>query len=184
MTSIKRVSSYICLIIGLCILSTQGAAAYFTTDQNAFTVDNTTAVFTIDFSFGHASHDITIPVSAQPMSLVENKTSTLGYTITATDGKPAQGRMMGIVLSDAQVSNGFYKIKKGESAAFTLLVLFVPDTKEARTYAASVSQLPFTFDGKQNLYLHPSELKYYTTPELSLHTPLFVFPEQGLYIVK
>lgn len=185
MTSIKRVSTYLCLIIGFFMLSTGGAEAYFTTDQNAFTVDNKTGVFTIDFSFGHASHDITIPVSAQPMSLVESETATLGYTITATDGKPVNGRMMGIVLSsDAPVSNGFYKIKKGESATFTLLMLFVPDTKESRTYTASVSQLPFTFDGKQGLQLNPSELTYYTTPELLLHTSLFVFPQQGLYIMK
>ncbi len=138
------------------------ANAYFTTGQESFTVDGKTNIYTIDFEFGHAKHDIYIPVHAN--NTHDAKTNALSYALHDTDGKTLNSNTVAIVLSSAPVQDGMYFVKKGTKRSFTLLVIETPGTASAHNGSKlQVTHLPFNFDGKQQLQLNPSELKYYVT---------------------
>ncbi len=139
--------------------------AYFTTDQDAFTVNGKTGVYTIEFAFGHDKHDIYIPAKALHGSTAVR--NALSYELVDKNGGLASGTAVGIVLSSLPVRDGMYRIPKGKAARFTLLVLYTPPMNDG-DYRAQVTSLPFTFDGATKLQLNPSELQYYTTDYLSL----------------
>ncbi len=140
------------------------ANAYFTTNQESFTVDGKTNVYTINFEFGHAKHDIYIPVHAN--NSYDAKTDALSYALHDADGKTLARNTVAIVLSNAPTKDGMYVVKKGTKRSFTLLVIETPTpgvTGAQRDTKLQVTHLPFNFDGKQQLQLNPSELTYYVT---------------------
>ena len=163
----KHITTFIFVVFLLLGTIPTNTDAYFTTGQNAFTVDNKTGVFTIDFAFGHKNYDVYIPVLAiHNGNPSENQ---LSYALQGNDNETAKGSSVGIVLSDAPVKNGMYVIPKGKSATLKLLVLFTKDTAfSVGTYTLAVTHLPFSFNKTQQLKLNPSELKYYITKPLPL----------------
>jgi len=179
----KKFLSIFAVLFLLISVHPTSAHAYFTTRQAAVTIDNDTAIFTIDFKFGHASHDIYIPIAA--LNTPKQSSSALSYQILNSEGEIAKGATTAIVLSTAQVKDGMYVIQKGTAKTFTFLVFFTPDTiKTESTARAQVTNLPFSFDGTKQLALNTSELTYYTTPTISLHKPLFVFPDSGTFTIQ
>ncbi len=177
--------NYFLIVACLCIVNflPNTASAYFTTGQEAFTVDNKMAVFTIDFSFGHKNHDVSIPVRAV-FSELTTRNNELSFVVRDKNDDLAPGMVEAIVLSDIPVSKGFYVIPKGKSATFTLLVIYKPTSTTTDSYTMQVTGLPFRFDTDKELSLNPSELQYYKTPALPLHVPLFVFPNSATFTIK
>lgn len=165
--SMKHIPTFVLVVFLFLGAIPASADAYFTTAQNAFTVDNQTGVFTIDFAFGHKNYDVYIPVHA-----VRSGTpslSELSYTIQRGNNETVKGSSVGIVLSGAHVKNGMYVIPKGTSATFRLLVIFTKDSVDTgNAYTLTVTHLPFSFNGTQQLKLNPSELQYYATKPLVL----------------
>ncbi len=153
------------LVVAFAIPTT--SHAYFTTNQDAFTVNGTVGVFVIDFSFGHEKHEVHIPVSAQRDST--HTSGALAYEVMDADGVSGRGSSVGIVLSDAEIVNGEYIIPKGVSQSFRLLALYskAPADKETG-FRTTVTHLPFSFNGTRSLQLNPSELQYYATKLVSL----------------
>ncbi len=142
--------------------------AYFTTDQDAFTVNGKTGIYTIEFKFGHSKHDVYIPVKAiQGGDPVRN---ALSYELIGKDNGLAKGTAVGIVLSSLPLEDGMYRIPKGKAARFTLLVIYTAQNNEDADFRAHVTSLPFMFGTDLKLQLNPSELKYYTTEYLSLQS--------------
>lgn len=142
--------------------------AYFSSNQNAQSLGNGTALFTIDYSFGVGKHAIEMPITAQNS---EGKdTHVVSYSILDNDGAVVSGKTSGIVLSTAPITSaGMYLIPKGVSKKFTLVVLFTPEIKNPnKQNHLQVTNLPFNFDGTQQLQLNPSELQYYATKGISL----------------
>ncbi len=142
--------------------------AYFTTAQSAETLTGG-ALFTIDYSFGMAKHDVYLPFHAHNQSIAPS-TDAISYSVLDEDGTPVAGKVSAIVLSNATLgADAMYKAKKGGAKKFTLAVVFVPEIKDAeKTYRLQVTNLPFNFDGTQQLQLNPSELKYYTTKSIEI----------------
>ncbi len=141
--------------------------AYLTTDQNAFTINGKVGIYTIDFRFGHGSHDVYIPVTAMHTSV--KTPGVLSYQIVDEELEVAKGTSVGIVLGNAKIKNGMYVVPKGKSVTFTLLTFYVPNAEETETqFRTQVTELPFGFDGTQELQLNHSELQYYTTELLTL----------------
>jgi hypothetical protein len=161
----KYIFGFALLLVGT-LLSPQEGFAYFTTDQEAFTVNSKVGVYTIDFAFGHEKHEVRIPVRAIRGGSAVN--SSIRYELLNGTDAVLSGSAVGIVLSDAAIENGMYVIPKGKSETFTLLVLYTAPVGVKNNYAVTVSHLPFTFGLTQQLQLNPSELTYYTTPSLSL----------------
>ncbi|QQR65285.1 hypothetical protein IPH92_01740 [Candidatus Kaiserbacteria bacterium] len=86
--------------------------AYFTTAQSAEALTGG-VLFTIDYSFGMAKHDVYLPFFAQNQSFAPS-TSTVSYTILDENDKEVKGKFSAIVLSNATLgTNGMYKVKKG-----------------------------------------------------------------------
>ena len=142
--------------------------AYYTTGQNEVKFDAHTGLFLIDFSFGMEKRAVSIPIKTQQAD--ERISDTISYAIVDETGAKVAGTATGIVLSSAPIDHtGMYVIPKGVSKKFTLAVFFTPETPSSEhSYRLQVTQLPFQFDGVQQLQLNPSELKYYTTKLLAL----------------
>ncbi len=155
------------LFIALALPST--GEAYFTTNQEAFSINNTVGVFVIDFSFGHEKYDVHIPVAALRTS--QHSDSAVSFDILNGVGTSGVSPAVGIVLSDAKLVDGEYIVPKGTSQPFRLLVLYSKaPTDTAAEFRAAVTHLPFSFDGTQDLKLNSSELQYYKTGLVSLST--------------
>ena len=142
--------------------------AYFTTGQNAEALTGG-ALFTIDYSFGMEKHDVYLPFTAHNQSVALN-TNAVSYAILDEDGAVVKGKVSAIVLSNATLgTDHMYKVAKGSAKKFTLVVVFIPEAPNAeKTYRLQVTNLPFNFDGTQQLQLNPSELKYYTTKSIKI----------------
>lgn len=146
---------------------THTSNAYFTTAQKEIALGDGSVLFLIDYSFGMAKHEVLLPIKA---SSAENKaTNTVEFSIVNADGKSVKGTTSSVVLSHVKITDdGFYRTKKGSTGKFTLAVFFRPEVSGVNEYRLQVTSLPFNFDGKQQLQLNPSELKYYTTKLLAL----------------
>lgn len=144
------------------------AQAYETTNQSAFTVDGHLGVFLIQYSFGHGSYSLHMPLISEHTALKKNE--VLSYEIyDDSEGEPAKGTATAIILSPAKVTDGEYVVPKGFKLPFTFLVFFTPSEDNlGDTYRLQVKHLPFSFNGTQNQMLNQSELERYTTEPLTL----------------
>lgn len=137
--------------------------AYETTDQAAVQVTSTSAIYLIEFEFGHGDHDIHIPVRAHDST--ERSRDFLSYRFVNDDDERIENvRSAGIVLSDTPIEDGNYVIPEGERRTLTLLVVASAEDISTTPMSAHVTSLPFSFDGEEELQLNPSELQYYRTP--------------------
>jgi hypothetical protein len=166
---------YFIIMLGIIALGSYGtpftASAYLTTGQESLTVNGQIGVYVIDFAFGHERYDIHIPAPAYKSA--KPSPSALTFEVVDEHGTKGLGTAVGIVLSDAQVKDGHYTIPKGIRSSLRLLVLYTKSGHDTgNEFSMQVTHLPFTFDGKQQLQLNPSELQYYTTKPVLLGTGL------------
>jgi hypothetical protein len=136
--------------------------AYNTTLQEGFSVDGKTAVFVIDYAFGHETYELLMPLFATRGT--EMKRGNVSYQVLDEDGQPGNGTAVGIVLSNARIENGVYVTPKEYLKEFRLLVIYTRAHDETGTsFRAQVTNLPFAFKGARELTLNESELRPYTT---------------------
>lgn len=145
------------------------ASAYFTSDQTAsvFTT-NTTAIFTIDYSFGRSGQEVFLPVLARNTD--EKQDSAVSYEIINSMGSKVPGNAVGIIFSNARLTDtGMYATPSGSAKGFKLVVLFTPETPTVgEEYRLHVTHLPFNFGGTMQLKLNDSELEHYITPRVAI----------------
>lgn len=161
------------IIIALMVIGTMGVAtvahAYETTSQRALRVNDRTALFFIDYTFGQKDHDLYLPVLATRNQSLGTNTPSLGFEVLDQYREHTNaGTAHAIVLSKASIDGNLYHVPEGTAAGFTLAVVFVaPVGTTVEDYSIAVTDLPF-YQGseKRHMYLNPSELKYYTTPQL------------------
>lgn len=145
-----------------------GARAYFTTAQHAYTANGETAVFIIDFSFGHKEYDMALPVAAQ-RTFNTKSTTTLQFEILDEDNKRGNGSIVAAVLSNLKPENSMYVVPKGTKEQFRLVAFYKRTSEETGdAFRAQVTHLPVTLLGFEHLKLNPSELVRYTTNYISL----------------
>jgi hypothetical protein len=150
------------LIFGLLLFTASPVHAYFTTNQQSFSVDGKVGVYVIDFAFGHEKHEISMPVQALRGTTTGQK--ALGFEMLSGNNEIGTGDAVAIVLSDLKHKNAMYTVPKGKKATFRLLMLYTYGEHETLdTFNAQVTHLPFAFRGVQDLYLNESELRAYTT---------------------
>lgn len=148
--------------------------AYFTTEQTATKLTATTALYTIEYTFGLVNEDIYMPVVTQRDLEWKSSEHIVGYSIdTDEDETVTTGTAAGVVLSDAPIVNGMYKIDKGEAQKMTLLVLFKTEqTALEDSYKLQVGQLPYFVDTGEDDFtirqLNPSELQHYVTETITV----------------
>ncbi len=146
--------------------------AYFTTNQQAFSVNEQNAFYTIDFRFGLTKYDLYMPIMAMRDLAWGSNQKTLGYEILEESKvSTTTGIANGIVLSNAEVVDGMYKVPAGTAITFTLFVVYTVEASDEETdYALHVQELPFYIGDKMSSQkLNPSELQYYISPEAEMN---------------
>ena len=144
-------------------VSAHTTSAYLTTSQKTIELNNGSALFLIEYEFGHEHHEMQMPFITKNTAL--EATNTLAYTILDKDGQEISGKSSAIILSNSTLGeNMMYAVPKGFAKKFTLIVVFNPEASTTEDYRLQVTHLPFNFDGKQQLGLNAPELQYYTTP--------------------
>jgi len=166
----KILHNYIVFFLVVWFLAPSFTHAYFTTDQKAYAVTNSSVLFTITYSFGSPSHDTYMPIGVVRDLAWDSKTKNIGYEVLDGMERIKSGRTAGIVLSRAKIVDGMYKIPKGEAGSFTFFGIYTADQDmKKQDISIRVTELPFYWDDeRQPLKLNPSELKYYITPSVDL----------------
>lgn len=146
---------------------------YLTTSQRAIEIDETTALFFITYEFGHTTKDFYLPVLAVRDQKHGSEVKSVGFSVFE-DGEEATdaGATQAIVLADAPLANGMYRVPAGTANHFTLAVILTTDEDTPETdYTVAMTDLPFySGDELTYMYLNPSELQYYSTPEVELNS--------------
>ncbi len=149
------------------LLTATKTHAYFSTSQEATALDDHAGLFQVDYSFGHKSHTMHMPLYTQMSE--EKDTTKLSYVILDENDNEVSGKTAGIVLSGAPLGRQGYEIEKDSAKKFSLFVVFKPtEDTTGHSYRLQVTHLPFSFDGAQQLQLNPSELQYYTTKSIKI----------------
>ncbi|MEZ4200014.1 MAG: hypothetical protein R3B69_00190 [Candidatus Paceibacterota bacterium] len=166
--------TYLFIFLTLCVVTPHVCSAYTTSAQEAVQIDETTALFSITFSFGLASRDVYLPIRAVREQAWGEEVNTIGFTIVEDKVPHSEaGSAAGVVISDAEVVGGeLYRVPAGTRETFTFYVVMKtePDDLEA-DYAVLVTDLPFYRGAEQEYqHLNPSELQYYQTPETEFNS--------------
>ncbi|MEX0918240.1 MAG: hypothetical protein WDZ93_03720 [Candidatus Paceibacterota bacterium] len=164
---------FFALIIIVGVLVSETASAYTTTEQRVQKINETTAIFFIDFAFGHENYDLYIPILTKRGQEHGTKAKTLGFEILEDREEPTdRGNVQALVLGKTKIENGMYKVPKGYKAPFTLAVVYTTDKALIEgDYVVQVTDLPFyRGDDMEYMHLNPSELQYYVTPEIELNS--------------
>ncbi len=178
-------SSVITGIILLASVLPASASAYFTTDQKAVQINSDTILYTVTYQFGVKAGALRMPIGAVRGLQAGDPSPYVGYTLYSDDKEVVDnGSTYSLVLSDAKVENNEYYVPQGEARSFTLVTLvklgenFIPAEDKKMDLSLQVTSLPFTMISKKEnmamelgLRLNPTELQYYTTPEIHLKRP-------------
>lgn len=146
------------------------ADAYTTTGQRVQKINETTAIFFINYAFGHENYDLYLPILAKRDQEHGTETKTIGFEVLAESEERTEiGTVQALALSKASIENGMYKVPKGHKLPFTFAAILTTDEGAIETdYAVRITDLPF-FMGAESERLNPSELAYYITPEVELN---------------
>ena len=168
-------------LIVVCFSAPAVTQAYFTTNQQALAVTDTTGFFTITYEFGFDTRDAYLPIAATRGDSDHEK--VLIYDIMADEEDVVEdGTAAGMVLSTAEIRDGRYYIPAGETASFTLFVVYTaPEGETEEDYSVQVTHLPFDMHFLDTGYvnengLNEPELRPYITPEIELN--IGVYPER------
>lgn len=149
------------------------AHGYFTTNQEAVVLRGNIALYTISYAFGSEERDFYMPIMAIRDLAHDSGTEHLGFEILeGGEAATTTGTAVGLVLSNADIVDGMYKVPKGYTGRFTLVVLYsvLPGNDET-DYALHVQELPFRMgEDKAYQHLNETELQYYVTEKVELNT--------------
>ncbi len=158
------------------VLVPQSVGAYFTTAQSAQMLgDGRGVLYTVTYDFGMQKNDLFLPIV--PERKIETKDQSRIMTYALFDDSEEEtdyGESTAVVLSNAEIRDGYYFVPRGTGKRFVLAaLLMLPETAPERSLdlALLVTNLPFTIvnnAGKLPNQLNPSELKYYLTPEVDI----------------
>jgi hypothetical protein len=160
--------SLICLVVMLFSISVgmANAAAYDVSTTNAYRITGESTIYQVKFEWGFSGRDVLIPVFATRGLGVADAKDTLGFELLTENGlRTDKGLSAAIVLTDAPIENGYYRLKSGETKTFTVLGVYQHERNTGK-YAFVVSALPFVIekgDSKVNTTLNTRELSEFVT---------------------
>lgn len=135
----------------LCIpLSSQAA--------DALLFNETTALFTVDFSFTDALFTNDIPLLAEPGATYTDRVDGVGFTLTDADGRTvALDTVSALVLSDATIQDQHYHVPVNQKTSFTLLILAELNETPTTDLTARITKIPYHLDGRRTS-IHQNQL--------------------------
>ena len=142
------------------------AAAYDVSTTSAYSINGESTLYKVTFEWGFSGRDVLIPVLATRGLGATEATSTLGFELlTETGLRTKDGLSTAIVLTDAPIENGYYRLKSGETKTFTVLGVYQHERSTGK-YAFAVSALPFVIErgeDKSTTALNQRELSGFVT---------------------
>lgn len=168
-----KIKIFLLLLVAF-VVTPASADAYFTTDQRATQINETTTLYAIEYKFGHQSNSYYLPARANRDQAWGTNNGQIGFSILE-DGKRVTdaGNAVGVVISNSELTDDeMYKTPRGLLKTFTLYVILTtdPDAPEA-DYAVKVTDLPFYLgDSREYQKLNETELRYYQTPEVEFNS--------------
>ena len=151
------------------------ADAYTSTFQSAIQMNDTQAMYTVEFGFSTHSNDFYIPIQAVQGVPYRSEQDVLGYDVVADRAAPAEDvTTNSIVLSSAEVvDDQFYRIPAGESALFTLVTFVtVPTGLPDAEYLVQITSLPhYVGEDRDRRFVNNVELRDFITPGIELNLP-------------
>lgn len=162
------------LLFALVVAVPSQTSAYFTTAQEGVAVTTQTALFTLTFTFGHKNYDLLLPIAAVRDIPHDNASTQAGYEIRIDQQEHThRGATTALILSEAEKEGAFYRVPKGRSETFTLVVILtLPEETPEADYSVHMTALPFFMGEEQTPQaLTLPELSHYLTPEVELNEP-------------
>ncbi len=145
--------------------------AYFTTEQNAYVLDENNVLFSIKYVFGTENYDVLMPIGARRSYLYNEEKTNVGYNVLEDGEITPIGKTYAVVLSNANVKDNNYFVPITKANEFNLIVLLtLPDgvTVDQFKPAVQVTSLPFKLIERngniQSNHLNEPELRPYRTP--------------------
>ncbi len=173
----KTIPVHISLIFStfaLLLVPLHASQAYTSTAQSAIQLNDTQALFMIDFAFGTRVNDFFIPVLAQSGIPYQSDEDVVGYDVIVDRAEVAtEASSTSIVLSDLEIIDGMYRIPAGSNGRFTLLtVITVPAGIADSEYLVQVTSLPhYVGLDRDRRYVNDTELRNFISPGIELNLP-------------
>jgi len=157
----KSYISFSGLLVALLFILPNTVAAYNPINQNAQTISDQLAVFTIETTIWPSSYAMTIPVRGSVAGAVD----TFGFELFSDTSAVDVAGTFGLIIADAPIVDGMYQVPTDRFTTLTILVLAVaaPDA-DPQQLRMRLTSLPFG-DAPA---LNDSELVGYVTPKTTL----------------
>lgn len=161
------------IVVGVFTLQSGTALAFpkDTVDRDSFSRPELgIGVFELTFPVGGWSKDLYIPVVGEQNLPYGSRIRKFGYTFERSGTTTDTATGTALILSNAEMVDGFYRIPAGTTAWLTVLAIASADEKDGDLYRMRVTELPF-FLGDDRLPGHftNGEMKYLTTNSEPLH---------------
>lgn len=134
---------------------------------SAILIDDSTVLFTIDFSFTDELFEVEVPIVAEYGVSYLDRVDTVGYTIENEDGEASVGSVMAIVLSRSTIDGARYSLPAGTEGKFTLMILATFEEKVSDGTHAYITKLPYWLNERRTT-VHQNELDELDKPELEV----------------
>lgn len=115
-----------------------------------YMIDDTTAVFFIDFAMDANYADFNVPLVADHTVTYNDRVDVVGYEITDKDGEAiATASVSGIILSYEPLRDMRYQVTQGSVGAFRLLSIVTFAEPVDTAVSAAITKLPFWANEKR-----------------------------------
>ncbi len=126
---------------------------------SAIQLSDTSALFSIDFTFNDSSFATEVPVTTKLGAKNADRIDDVGYSIQkriSAEHNPITTVSSIILAPSAPIVNGRYQVAKGSSQTFTLLIVATFTNPLADDYQALITKLPYFLDGRRTT-LHQNQ---------------------------
>lgn len=157
-----------CILVSI---PTAQAAAQGSADA----VTNNVAFYSVSYIFTTDDYELIVPMGTKRSSATSHDNLFANaYTFTSSEGGDGTaGETAGIVLSDAPVVDGNYRIPANSSATFTLFVILKLDEDAPRAkYGLQMTHLPFSIvrdSSTEQQQIGTPQLGAYRTAQIGLN---------------
>lgn len=149
-------------LFALCVL---GATPASTEAASGYILNDTTAIFFLDFGFdaGDTDHEFSIPLVADHTVGYFDRVNSIGYQLTsATATTPSIAKVSDIVLSTATISDGTYKVTSDTKETFTLMSIVTFNGPIDSSITAAFTKIPYWLNGTRTT-VHENQLNELAT---------------------
>ena len=161
-------------VFTLFLLVPASTSAYTSTAQHAIQISDTQALYTVEFGFSTRENDFFIPIQAVANVPYGSDRDVVGFSVIEDRaGVATDVTTHSIILSDAEVVDGMYRIPAGETQLFTLVTFVtVPSDRPDAEYLIQVTSLPhYVGIDRERRFVNDVELRSFISPGVELNLP-------------